>query len=117
VNSCDIRPCREPVTIVYLTICAEGHIDDFYLCTEHAVLLFTYEKTCTYTHPVEDHMVATLDGGEPEDYRFYPGEWVAIVNKKVIKHGFSSEEVVDYALRNGCEGANIWQIRERLKWT
>lgn len=111
-KKCDIKRCEEPLTIVYLTICAEGHIDEFHLCKEHAITFWLQNKSCTYVHPVVDHMAATPDGHEPEDYRFYLGEWVAVKDGIVIGHGTKPEDLVEHAINNSQDGTNIWQVRE-----
>lgn len=111
-KKCDIKRCGEKITIVYLTICAEGHISEFHLCKEHAVIIWLNEKSCTYMHPIVDHMAATPKGGEPEDARFYLGEWVAVKDGKVIGHGAEPQHLVDYAINNGQDGTNIWQVRQ-----
>lgn len=111
-HGCDIKRCREKVTIVYLTICAEGHIDEFYLCKEHAITVWLHDKSCTYMHPITEHMAATVKGGEPEDYRFYLGEWVAVQDDKVIGHGSNPEDLVNFAIQRNYPGTNIWQVRK-----
>ena len=111
-KKCDIKRCGYEVTIIYLTICAEGHIDEFHLCKEHAITFWLQNKSCTYVHPVVDHMAATPDGHEPEDYRFYLGEWVAVKDGIVIGHGTKLEDLVEHAINNSQDGTNIWQVRE-----
>jgi len=111
-KECDVKRCDKKVVIVYLTICAEGHIEEFYLCNEHAVTIWLHGKSCAYVHPIVDHMAATVDGGEPQDYRFYLGEWVAVQDNKVIGHGPNPEDLVEFAMDHNYAGTNIWQVRE-----
>ena len=111
-KKCDIKRCEEPLTIVYLTICAEGHINEFHLCKEHAVEFWLQERPCDYLHPIADHMAATVKGGEPEDYRFYLGEWVAVKDGKVIGHGAEPQDLVNITIAAGQDGTNIWQVKE-----
>lgn len=111
-KKCDIKRCTDAATIVYLTICAEGHVDEFYLCKQHAIVVWMNAKSCTYMHEVVDHMAATVNGDEPDDYRFYLGEWVAVQDGKVIGHGREPQELVNFAVDHNYPGTNIWQVRE-----
>lgn len=116
MKHCDIKRCTQETTIVYLTICAEGHVDEYYLCDQHALNVWATDHgtgcTCIYMHPVVDHMAATVKGEDPDDFRFYLGQWVAVRDGKVIKHGETPEKLIDYAQRHQLAGTNVFEVKK-----
>jgi hypothetical protein len=109
---CDVRRCKEELAIVYLTICAEGHINEYYVCEDHALVMWLQESACDYLHPIVDHMAAGMNGGEPTDTRFYKGEWVAVKDGKVIGHSNSASRLyMDKQIRH-LQGTNIYKVQD-----
>jgi hypothetical protein len=109
---CDVKRCEGELAIVYLTICAEGHINEYYVCEKHAIMMLTaHEKACDYVHPIIDHMAAKMNGDEPDNVRFYQGEWVAVKDNKVIGHSDSASKLyMDKQIRH-LEGTNIYKVQ------
>lgn len=112
MNICDMRKCKANADMVFLTICAQGHIDEFLLCAEHTVQLWVKERYCRLLHPVVEHMAGMLNGEEPKDPQFYPGEWVATKDNQVIKHGGSASDLYRDPEVRYVEGASIFRVEK-----
>ena len=96
--------------MVFLTICAEGHVDEHLLCTPHAVQMWMKKRSCRLMHPVVEHMAAMLNGEEPKDPKFFPGEWVAVKDNKVVKHGSGASRLYNDPEIRHLEGASIFRV-------
>jgi hypothetical protein len=114
---CDVKRCSVPVDIVYLTICAEGHINEYYVCTDHAIVMWMHRSSCDFLHEIVEHMASQVNGDEPTDTRFYYGEWVTVVNEKVVGHGNDPAVLYTDAVKRQLEGANVFHVGEEgLLW-
>jgi hypothetical protein len=110
--SCDVKRCGQEAEMVYLTICAEGHIDEYLMCIPHTLDVWAHDQSCRLLHPVVEHMAAMMNGHEPKEPKFFPGEWVAVKDGEVVKHGGSASDLYrDPEIRH-LEGANIFRVEK-----
>jgi hypothetical protein len=57
-------------------------------------------------------MAAMMNGHEPKEPKFFPGEWVAVKDGEVVKHGGSASDLYrDPEIRH-LEGANIFRVEK-----
>lgn len=112
IVACQVKRCPDDAQMVYLTICAEGHVSEYLLCVSHTIQMWTHERSCRLLHPVVEHMAGMINGEEPKDPTFYPGEWVAVHQGNVVKHGGSPSDLYrDPEIRH-LEGANIFRVEK-----